>query len=92
MLENNRSRQKNAFHFQAFTDDNPPTQRSDVTKCNEFNAARNSKVKISLECSRISIESKKSKQEVEIAEIVGKEEVEETKPCSNFSSQINDHD
>ena len=74
MLENNRSKQKNAFHFQAFTDDNPPTQRSDVTKCNEFNAnpVRNTKVKISLECSRISIESKKSKQE----EIPVKEEVE----------------
>lgn len=61
MLENHRSKQKNAFHFQAgFTEtcDNPLTQRSDITKCNEFNAnpiPRNSKVKISLECSRISI-------------------------------------
>lgn len=54
MLENNRSKQKNIFHFQAgYSEkgDNPLTQRSDITKCNEFNAnpnPRNSKVKISL--------------------------------------------
>jgi hypothetical protein len=70
MLENNRSKHKKSFNYNpnaAYTEiksEMPLTQRSEYTKCNEFNAIanpRNTKTKISLECSRISIESKKER-------------------------------
>ncbi len=114
LLEDHRIRNKQVLHpsrtaHADLTIDQPLTQRSELPNCQEFTPTdqrlscqqgkQGKKTKMSLECSRISIESRREREgkgmEVEDKgkrEERGKEgsirEEECTKPCSNFSSQI----
>jgi hypothetical protein len=73
MLENHRAKNKLTQHFTELTD-NPLTQRSEVPRCQEFSGTEpkeftaisrphSKKPKISLECSRISVQSRQQEEE-----------------------------